>query len=208
MKDKKSTEKNNVKKRNWAFCVYPESAPEDWIDRLQQTGLQCVVSPLHDKDVEPTGELKKAHYHVIAVYQGPTSFNVVNALTKSLNQPIPQALEQVRGYYRYLTHKDNPDKYQYDDKDIMTINGFNITDYVELSKSEIDRIKKDLLILVKENGITEYAYLLEHLIEVGMDLELGVASSNTMLFTAYIKSRRHIIKGEQERLRQKAMMKE
>ena len=31
---------------------------------------------------------------------------MVKALTDGFNQPIPQALEQVRGYYRYLTHKD------------------------------------------------------------------------------------------------------
>ena len=55
--------KQNVKKRNWAFVVYPESAPEDWIEQLQKTGLQCAVSPLHDKDTDPTGEPKKAHYH-------------------------------------------------------------------------------------------------------------------------------------------------
>ena len=56
----------NVKKRNWAFFVWPDSAPEDWREQLQKTGLQCAVSPLHDKDVnEGTGEVKKAHWHVI-----------------------------------------------------------------------------------------------------------------------------------------------
>ena len=31
--------KNFEKKRNWAFVVYPESAPSDWIEQLQQRGL-------------------------------------------------------------------------------------------------------------------------------------------------------------------------
>ena len=48
----------NVKKRNWAFIVYPDSAPADWQEILRQTGLQCVVSPLHDSDLDPTGEPK------------------------------------------------------------------------------------------------------------------------------------------------------
>ena len=56
-----SEKKSIVKKRNWAFVLYPESAPEDWRERLQQTGLQCCVSPLHDKDVNDTGGPKKAH---------------------------------------------------------------------------------------------------------------------------------------------------
>ena len=109
----------NIKKRNWAFVLYPESAPENWKEILQQTGLGIAISPLHDKDVNPTGEVKKAHYHIILIYDGPTTYNNVRSLTESLGQPIPQPLEQVRGYYRYLTHKDNPEKYQYDDKDII-----------------------------------------------------------------------------------------
>ena len=93
---------------------------------------------------------KKAHYHVILTYSGPTSYNVVKALTDGFNQPIPQALEQVRGYYRYLTHKDNPEKAQYDERDIKTINGFNIADFSELTRSEITQIKKTLQALIRQ----------------------------------------------------------
>ena len=100
----------NVKKRNWAFVLYPESAPKDWREQLQQTGLQCAISPLHDRDVNADNSPKKAHYHVILAYSGPTSFNVVKGLTENLNQPIPQPLEQMRGYYRYLSHKEIPKK--------------------------------------------------------------------------------------------------
>lgn len=49
----------NVKKRNWAFLVYPESAPENWLQILQATGLQCAISPLHDRDLNATGEPKR-----------------------------------------------------------------------------------------------------------------------------------------------------
>ena len=40
------------KKRYWAFVLYPESAPKNWKEILQQTGLSCCVSPLHDKDID------------------------------------------------------------------------------------------------------------------------------------------------------------
>ena len=130
----------NMKKRNWAFVLYPESAPENWKELLQQTGLGIAISPLHNKDINPTGETKKAHYHIILTYDGPTTYNNVRSLTELLGQPIPQPLEQVRGYYRYLTHKDNPEKAQYDEKDIITYNGFNIQDFVELTSSEVSII--------------------------------------------------------------------
>lgn len=189
-----TSKKSNVKKRNWAFVLYPESAPVDWVDILQQTGLQCVISPLHDKDLDPTGEPKKPHYHIILCYSGPTSFNVVKALCDSLNQPIPQALEQVRGYYRYLTHKDNPEKYQYDDDEIRTINGFNISDFVELSKSEILEIKKKLQELIRTEFIIEYSDFMDYLLDNGMSLEYEVGSNNTYFFEKYIASKRNKFK--------------
>ena len=193
MNKKKSTNncKINVKKRNWAFVLYPESAPADWMERLQLTGLQCAVSPLHDCDLNPTGEPKKAHYHIILCYSGPTSYNVVKQLTDSLNQPIPQALEQVRGYYRYLTHKDNPEKAQYNDADILTINGFNIADYVELTKSEVIEVKKSLQQLIIHLDLFEYSDFMDYLLENDLSLEYDVASSNTYFFEKYISSRRN-----------------
>lgn len=186
--------KSNVKKRNWAFVLYPESAPDDWIEQLRQTGLQCAISPLHDKDIDPTGEPKKAHYHIILCYSGPTSFNVVRQLTERLNQPIPQALEQVRGYYRYLTHKDNPEKYQYSDDDIKTLNGFNISDFVELSKSEVLEIKRKLQNLIREINILEYSDFMDFLLDNEMSLEYEVGSNNTYFFEKYISSRRNKLK--------------
>jgi len=183
--------KANDKKRNWGLICYPESLPTDWEKLLQDTGLQCAISPLHDKDLEPTGEVKKAHYHVILTYSGPTSFNCVNKICESLNCPIPKPLEQIRGYYRYFTHKDNPEKYQYDEKEIKTINGFNITDFVELTKSEVANIKKKLQRLILEMAFTEYSDFMDYLLEDDIVDNYDVACNNTYFFDRYISSKRH-----------------
>lgn len=180
-----------VKKRNWAFVLYPESAPGNWRELLQKTGLQCAISPLHDRDLNPDGEPKKAHYHVIICYSGPTSYNVVKALTDSLNCPIPQALEQVRGYYRYFTHKDNPEKFQYEEHEITTINGFSIMDFVELTKSEVLTIKRELQSLIRSADILEYSDLMDLLQDSEMVQQYDVASCNTYFFEKYISSRRN-----------------
>lgn len=186
--------KNDVKKRNWAFVVYPESAPADWRERLQKSGLQCAISPLHDQDTNPDGEPKKPHYHVILVYGGPTTYNNVKALTNGqLGQTVPQPLEQVRGYYRYLTHADNPEKAQYSAGDIQLLNGFDIRDFVEMTKSEVMRYKRELLAFVRDNDILEYSDLLDILMDGGeatADL-LEVASNHTLMLTKYIASRRY-----------------
>lgn len=182
-----------IKKRNWAMVLYPESAPVDWREQLAKCGLQCAVSPLHDKDLNADGEPKKAHYHVILCYSGPTSYGVVERLTKQLNQPAPQPLEQVRGYYRYLTHADNPEKAQYSSSEIQTINGFDIRDFVEMTKSEVTRYKRELLSFIRDNDLMEYADLLDVLLDGGeatADL-FEVASNHTLFLTKYIASRRY-----------------
>lgn len=181
----------NVKKRHWAMVLYPESAPQDWREQLKKAGIKCAISPLHDKDVNPDGEPKKAHYHVIMSYEGPTTYNNVKRLTDSLSQPIPQPLEQVRGYYRYLTHEDNPEKYQYEKKDIETLNGFAIQDFVEMTKSEVGKRTREIMQLIRDNGITEYAYLMEVLQDAGegMSEHFEVARTNTLFFKSYLTSR-------------------
>lgn len=180
-----------LKKRNWTFVLYPESAPADWREQLQKTGLLCAISPLHDLDVNPDGEVKKAHYHVILCYSGPTSYDVVKRLTDSLLQPIPQPLEQVRGMYRYFTHKDNPEKAQYSDDDISTINGFDIRDFVELTGSEIDNIKRSIQSLILDLNITEYSVLMDYLMAYDNPDYYSVAASNTLFFNTYLSSRRN-----------------
>lgn len=185
----------SIKKRNWAFVLFPDSAPEDWREQLQLTGLPFSVSPLHDKDTNPDGEVKKAHYHIILCYSGPTSFDVVKRLTDSLSQPIPQPLEQVRGYFRYFTHKDNPEKYQYSESEIERFNGFDIRDFVDLSFSEVSEIKRQIQYFIVQQDILEYAVLMDLLLVNEENKEYyDVASSNTLFFTQYLNSRRNSLK--------------
>lgn len=180
----------NVKKRNWAFVLYPESAPQNWREQLQLTGLQCAISPLHDRDYNADNAPKKPHYHVILAYSGPTSYDVVRRLTNGqLGQTIPQPLEQIRGYYRYLTHEDNPEKAQYNKADIETINGFDIRDFVELTKTEVDKIKYEISTYIRDNQITEYSDLVWiSMCDDAPSDWFGVVSGHTLYFTALVRS--------------------
>lgn len=193
----------NVKKRNWWFVLYPESAPKDWREQLAMTGLRCAISPLHDKDIFDDGEHKglpkKPHYHVILCYDGPQTYNAVLTLTnKQLGQPIPQPLDSIRGAYRYLTHDDYPDKAQYSKADIETLNGFDIRDYVELTKTEVDKILGLIQDFIRDNGIVEYSDLLDNLRDAGESMQdwHSIAMSHTMMLTSYLRSRREKQRGK------------
>lgn len=198
----KGNKGKNIKKRNWAMVLYPESAPENWRERLQKSGLQCAISPLHDRDINPDKIQKKPHYHVIMCYSGPTAYSVVKRLTDDLRQPIPQPLEQVRGMYRYFTHEDNPEKAQYDKNDIETINGFNIRDFVDLSSSEVVKIKREIQVFIRDNNLTEYADLMDSLLDAGEDMEnhYEVAANNTLFFDRYLGSRRYKVEQVKRKL--------
>lgn len=184
----------NIKKRNWAFVCYPDSLPNNWEDLLIESGLPCAVSPLHDKDINPTGEEKKPHYHIIITYENPTTYkNVLNFVSR-FNCPTPQPLESVRGYYRYLTHKDNPEKYQYDENDIICFNGFDTSNFNELTKTQIDAIKYNIIDFIIDNNIREYSDLVEVLHTEETFNMWVVASQFTTFFNSYISSRRNRIK--------------
>ena len=182
----------NVKKRYWAMVLYPESAPDNWRDKLAETGIQCAISPLHDKDLNADNTPKKAHYHIILCYEGPTTYSNVCKLTESLNQPIPQPLEQLRGYYRYLVHKDNPEKHQYDEYKITTLNGFDISNYLDLTNTQIVAILKEIIQFIEDNNIIEYSTLIKTFQENDFYSQFfEIAMNKTLFLNTYISSKRH-----------------
>ena len=95
--------------------------------------------------------------------------------------------------YTYFTHEDNPEKAQYDKKDIQHFNGFNITDLCMLKSSEIFEIKKKVLEFIDDNDVFEYADLIRYLMLAEMKDELQVAMESTFFFDKYITSRRNSI---------------
>lgn len=178
--------------RSWAFVMYPESMPEDWKDRVVEMGIPMAISPLHDKDLNPTGEVKKAHYHVIVYYENPTTLNSVKSnVCDRLNATIPIKLESMRGMYRYHLHLDNPEKYQYDDRDRQFLNGFDIDFANKLTKTEINKRIREIHTFINDNDINEYIDLLDILKDNELIELYDIAISNTMLFKALLDSKRN-----------------
>lgn len=180
-----SDKQDALKGRHFAYVVYPESAPADWIEQLQQTGLSFVVSPLHDKDVDPTGTLKKPHYHVIISWGNTTTYRAARGLCDKIRCPRPQALKSPNAMYRYLTHKDNPDKYQYEEQPIT------YNDWVRpLDAADVVQLKREIWGMVYTNDCQEYGELLMVCVEHGSEY-FDVASSHTIFFSKICDGYRH-----------------
>lgn len=180
-----SEEQDKLKGRHFAFVVYPESAPEDWIEQLKQTGLAFVVSPLHDKDINADNTPKKAHYHVIVSWGNSTTYRSARGLCDTLKCPIPQMLKNCNGMYRYLTHKDNPDKYQYKEQP-KCYNGW----VRPLDNADVENIKKEIWKMVYTEDCQEYGELTMVCEERGAEY-FEIASKHTIFFKAVCDGYRH-----------------
>ena len=186
-----------IKGRNWAFVVYPESLPSNWEEIISETGLPMAFSPLHDKDTNPTGEPKKPHYHVICYYENATTSRAVKEnVTDKLNGTIPIKLESMTGMYRYHLHLDNPEKYQYDDRDRKFFNGFDVNKVDSLTYTEVSKLLQQIQKLIVTEHILEYADLLDILLDNDLYNMWDVARNQTMFLNTYITSRRYKTKSE------------
>lgn len=179
----------NLKGRYWAFILYPDSAPENWKDILSEMGVVGAISPLHDRDKNADGIDKKPHYHIVIEFEGPTTYKHVSEnICPSVNATIPKRVVSLRGYYRYLTHMDNPEKAQYEEKDVIKIGGFTL----DLTTTEVTALKVKIIEDITENNIVEYSDLLDYyLYQIGDIERLEIASNHTYFFDKYISSRRN-----------------
>lgn len=184
---------NDIKKRNWTFILYDDSSSQDWEDYLNSTGIPYIYA-YHDKDINPDGSPKEAHYHVMLCFDGPITYtNIKNYSDRvGAKNGVVYPVGSVRGMVRYFCHKDNPEKYQYSEDILQCRNGFDPKDYFALTVSQIKAFKRKIIEFIIDNDITEYADLIDTLMFSDFTDMFDIASQNTFFFTQYIKSKRNI----------------
>ena len=189
----KEEKKKEGKERYWAFIMYEDSRPENWREILEETMLPIAISPRHDMDIkdEETGEVKKPHYHVIVCFNGPTTYKRAMEIAGSVGANTVKRILSVKGMYDYFTHKWNDNKAKYSEEDIIHINGFNILEY-GLTNREIERMKREIVRIIKERNIKEYCKLYDIFNEENNEDFCEIVSKNVMFFNSYLKSKKNI----------------
>ena len=183
------------KARYWTVVVYPESSPADWVEKVKQTHLAYMISPIHDRDVTAVGDTKKAHYHLVLMWENPTTFSNVREVLKPITEVCPQAVNNLGRLARYLVHMDDPDKAQYDVADIQA----GGVDVEEMLYSQNNRAKQFELVhrYCLEHNITEYKDLLDKTLDDDMTV-YHAAINNVSTVKAYLISWEHKIQREYE----------
>ena len=178
--------------REFVSVLYPESAKENWKTILEETCIPVFISPLHDQDCNPDGEIKKQHYHLMLMYTAPHSLDDAKAIFDSVGAVGIEVVKSHRGYARYLCHLDNPDKAPYSPDDVIALSG---ADYFQSIALPSDRyaVIKDMIAFVREAEIYEYSQLLEYAMEKEPNWFRSLCDNSTYVLKEYIKSRRFIM---------------
>lgn len=185
----------NEKGRAWTIIVYPgddDTLPDNWLAILQETFVEFAVSPLHDRDVNEDGELKKPHHHILLLYPNTTTYRNVKSLTDKLNSPFPQKVLNTRAMVQYMVHQNSgKDKFKYNKADIKAYNGLDIEPFFEPSKTERMTIVKDISEYVIQNEVTLFSDLVEYILyrcPEGDEWFDVVVNSNTLYINKLIDS--------------------
>lgn len=180
------------KARYAVFLVYEESAPEGWWEILKDSHGSFARSPLH----EPDDECKKPHWHVIYKHGNTVA---LSGMQKAIPAGVAanghiELCMHPRNYERYLLHLDDPEKQQWtgDPQELIeTCNGFPLDLTRDYSKAERNQQRSDLIALIRDNELCEYADLLEGLVDSGLYDLLDYACNHTIFCQAYLSSRRN-----------------
>lgn len=175
--------------RNYATVVYPESAPPDWLAIAGELKIPCFISPLHDNDLNPTGEPKKPHHHVMVMFEGVKTKEQVAEVFDQIGGVGCEAVQSVRGYARYLCHLDNPEKAQYSVDDVRCFGGADYTDIIGLSIDKYKAVGEMLDYLDLHTDMTYYE-LLMYARQERFDWFRVLCDSGTYVIKECIKSRR------------------
>ena len=178
-----------AKSKYYCAVLYPSSKSYDTdklIKALAQEHLTFAVSPIHDKDVEEDGSPKKAHYHLLLVYSSATTLNNIKGWFKACGMPESD-LHSVRvcasgvGYFRYLAHKDNPEKAQYNESDIRIFNDSDqlFKKFSKTATDKIDDLVRIFQIVDKLNTISFHT-LIQYLMLNERDLFKLITSSSAL----------------------------
>lgn len=181
--------------RNYATVVYPESAPEKWFEILSEQCIPCFISPLHDKDINPGGETKKPHYHIMLMYESVKTKEQATAVFDLIGGVGCEIVQSLRGYARYLCHLDNPEKYQYEPEDVKSFGG---ADYISIIGLVTDKYKAigEMIDFCCDNDIYSYSTLLEWCRSNRFDWFRVLCDNGTFVIKEYLKSKSWTNNGE------------
>lgn len=186
MAEKKSSGKGRT--RNFATVVYPDSAAENWQEVLAEQFVPAFISPLHDQDKNPDGTDKKAHWHVVIMFEGVKTLEQANSIFNKICGVGCEVVQSLRGYSRYLCHLDNPEKYQYNVEDVRSLCGADYNGVIGLVTDKYKAIG-EMIDYCEDNRVISYSELLKYCRNERFDWFRVLCDNGTVVMKEYLKSK-------------------
>jgi len=183
----------DTKSRYWEFILYPESMPKDWEEIINHWYMPCVLSPLHDRDIDKDGKIKKAHYHLMVCYGNTTTYNNARKRAEELGSKVVNAISNSKGAYEYWTHKNNPEKAQYKEEDMKFFGGFEKEITLGKTEKEVNEMIQAIVEIINLKNFKELKEIYDYCNNMGLIEYRNLIQNKTLFIKEYTKSRRFII---------------
>lgn len=187
---------SDARHRNWQMLLYSESCCENWKEFLIECGLSWIASPLHDKDLNDDGSLKKPHYHLYLSYEGMKSYKqVLETVAEPIQAVFPDienvvVIHNMKAAICYLTHDGFNDKAQYSQALIQKSVDFDIDRFTQITENEQDEIMFQIIDYIDEYNILEIHDLIQFC-RLNQNDWFRVLKHKTLFFNHYITSKRN-----------------
>lgn len=197
MKAKRSLKlASETRHRNWQMLLYLDSCAEDWKEYLIEMGVCWIASPLHDKDMNDDGTLKKPHHHLYVTYDGKTTYkqvcddvaNPIGAVFPDLDSAV--VIKDMKTAIAYLTHDGFEGKALYSQALITKSPSFDIDRFTQITENEQDNILFEIIDYIEEFDVIELRDLILYTRYNNNDW-FRVIKHKTIFFNHYITSKRN-----------------
>lgn len=189
--------------RNWQGILYPDSAPENWKELIEESCIDVLVSPIHDKDMNAQGELLKPHRHVLMLCSGIKSREAAADIMEAWGvivqrkPPVPGVLDSFKvenkvHAARYLCHLDsNIGKHRYNPDDVLAFGDIDYNRLIKRKNFLTDKESDSLSWIheqMKKYDMNAYSYVVDWAKEQGEEIYSLVTGKFSNELTKYAKS--------------------
>lgn len=120
--------------QNYTFVIYPDSVPDGWKARIEELGVDALISPLHNADakLEEDGvsivfSSGKPHYHVVLIYGSVQSLAQAkeDAIFVGAANGYVERVKSMKYMCKYLCHLNCSDKEKYNPAEVEVIGDYD-----------------------------------------------------------------------------------
>lgn len=183
--------KSTADKRSRKFCLVTYLTESDLVSCLNnhQSSIRGFEYIFHDKDLQDDGTPKEPHFHVNLILYDAKTLSVVRRWFQGVDvhgvdaNTLGQICMDIGGAHDYLTHKENPDKFQYSSDDIVSSDTSLFEGTVDQSEDVAFLALNDMLEGVPLQDIAkrygrDFIYHYGHIKQVYVDIVGGFTLEN------------------------------